>query len=458
MVGSMSSPPALIKHRIAPVRGLRRRTGGAWALLAVALVVSTLVMPQAGAQEPVPSPVSDQDPQTEMTPEERERAERIRVETLALAPESPAAPDDAFHRLNEAEAAVDDAALARMVATQRSNDANGAFAAATEALGAAQQHTDLATATRRQAIDHLAEERDRLSGLTVRAYVSNAEMETDEFGALLSGDTTNAAGGRALMFEQVLDRQVQATESAERDLDQARSALEISRSAMQAARLEAARRGELAWILAQEVSRTEVDHHDAQVEMVSARGAIGGQPRGLFPPLEIPLIGPTRLTAEDLASWFRSSPYSPRVDTPIEDFARWFIAEGETEGIRGDVAFAQAVLETGGFANNDTVLANNYSGIGHCDSCAAGWRFPSPQMGVRAQIQLLKSYAIAGPEYVHPLVDGRLRGPSGCCQTWGELTTVWATDTGYGLKVMVIYSSMVDHALDRRARGEGFEG
>ena len=47
--------------------------------------------------------------------------------------------------------------------------------------------------------------------------------------------------------------------------------------------------------------------------------------------------------------------------------------------------------------------------------------------------------------------------PAGCCPTWGHLTTVWATDSGYGLKVMVIYSSMVDHALDRRARGEGFE-
>lgn len=259
------------------------------------------------------------------------------------------------------------------------------------------------------------------------------------------------------MFEQVLERQVEVTDRAAADLESARSSLEISRSALQSARMEASRRGELAWILAQEAGAAEVAHHDAQAAVVAARGEFARQPRGVFPPLEIPLIGETRLTAEDLASWFRSSPYAPRVDTPIEDFARWFIEEGDAEGIRGDIAFAQAVLETGGFANNDSVLANNYSGIGHCDSCDAGWRFPSPQMGVRAQIQLLKSYAIAGPDYVHPLVDRRLRGPAGCCGTWGELTTVWATDSGYGLKVMVIYSSMVDHALDRRARGEGFE-
>ena len=129
--------------------------------------------------------------------------------------------------------------------------------------------------------------------------------------------------------------------------------------------------------------------------------------------------------------------------------------EGAAEGIRGDIAFAQAVLETGGFANDDSVFANNYSGIGHCDTCPAGWRFPSPQLGVRAQVQLLKSYALRRPEYVHDLVDRRLRGPAGCCDTWGDLTRRWATDPGYGPKVMLLYSSMVQHALARRATGLG---
>jgi hypothetical protein len=145
------------------------------------------------------------------------------------------------------------------------------------------------------------------------------------------------------------------------------------------------------------------------------------------------------------------------VSTPIEDYARWFIEEGRAEGIRGDIAFAQAVLETGGFANNDTVLANNFSGIGHCDTCDSGWRFPSPQMGVRAQIQLLKSYAVRKPVYAHDLVDRRLRGPAGCCPTWGDLTTVWATDPTYAPKVMLIYSGIVAHALGRRAAGQGFD-
>ena len=76
---------------------------------------------------------------------------------------------------------------------------------------------------------------------------------------------------------------------------------------------------------------------------------------------------------------------------------------------------------------------------------------------MRAQIQLLKSYALKKPEYADPLVDKRLRGPAGCCPTWGDLTKKWATDPGYGPKVMLIYTAIVDFALKRRAAGQGLE-
>src|SRR5690606_20516950 len=49
-------------------------------------------------------------------------------------------------------------------------------------------------------------------------------------------------------------------------------------------------------------------------------------------PGEVTLIGLPRLTPADLAGWFRQSPYRPRIPTPVEDFARWFIEEGQTEG------------------------------------------------------------------------------------------------------------------------------
>jgi len=42
--------------------------------------------------------------------------------------------------------------------------------------------------------------------------------------------------------------------------------------------------------------------------------------------------------------------------------------------VRGDLAFAQAVLETGSFGH---ALDNNYSGIGACDSCTSEFLFPT---------------------------------------------------------------------------------
>jgi Mannosyl-glycoprotein endo-beta-N-acetylglucosaminidase len=135
---------------------------------------------------------------------------------------------------------------------------------------------------------------------------------------------------------------------------------------------------------------------------------------------------------------------------PAADLARFFVEEGAVEGIRGDVAFAQAILETGSFTNDDTVNYNNYAGIGHCDSCPSGWNFATPQDGVRAQIQLLKSYVYEKPEYQNELVDRRLHGPAGCCQTWNELSGVWASGGGYGALIMGIYEDMLEWLYQQR--------
>ena len=37
--------------------------------------------------------------------------------------------------------------------------------------------------------------------------------------------------------------------------------------------------------------------------------------------------------------------------------------------------------------------ANNFSGIGWCDTCTRGVAFPTPLDGIRAQVQLLVNYA-----------------------------------------------------------------
>jgi hypothetical protein len=430
--------------RATPRRARRRWVAGG---LALALVVGLSGAP-TGAQA-----VGDEGPKT---PEQLKAMEQALLETLDAGPDAqPPSPDDPFAEVVAAGKVAEQAARARLTITERSEAANRAAFEAAVVQQEAERRETAAQRRRDAAADELATERDRLSDLTVRAYVTGGDQSIEQYEALLEGDTTDPAAGRTIMFGQVLQRQREVTDEAEADLVAAKARLRETREVLGAAEAAADEAMATATELATQRAGIEQAHLDALAAVAAAEtrlraaGSAGPQPV----PLEIAIIGLPRLEAEDLASWFLAGPWRPKTTTPIEDYARWFIEEGRTEGIRGDIAFAQAVLETGGFANTDSVVANNFSGIGHYDNAPLGFIFPSPRAGVRAQIQLLKGYAVKNPSYANPLVDRRLRGPAGCCQTWGDLTTVWATDPTYGPKVMLLYSQLVDHALDRRAAG-----
>jgi hypothetical protein len=416
--------------------------------LAAALVVGALGAPALGQEEEPPRSEAEQ-----------AAAEVALLETLALAPEAPPSPDDPFAAVVEADDRVVETGLARLEATAASDEANVVAITAVGELQAAQAEEEAAKEVRAAAIEELSVERRRLSDLSVQAFVKGGAEEIEQYRAFVEGDTTDPAAGREIMFRQVLDRQKAVTEEAQDALREARAVLREIREVVAVTEDEAARRLAIAAERTATRIQAEQDHVFALGEQAEADAALrSAGSRPIEPvPLDVPIIGLPRLTAEDLATWFEASPYRPRVALPIIDYARWFIAEGRAEGIRGDIAFAQAVLETGGFTNTDSVEGHNFSGIGHYDNLARGWDFGTPQLGVRAQMQLLKSYAVEQPNYANELVDRRLRGPAGCCQTWGDLTTVWATDPTYGPKVMLLYTSLVDHALDRRARGEGFD-
>ncbi|MCB1031457.1 MAG: glucosaminidase domain-containing protein, partial [Acidimicrobiales bacterium] len=410
------------------------------------LVASVVEIP-VGAQElPVPQ-----------TAEEIKKAEEAKGQTLELAPEAPPSSDDPFVAVFLAKEAVTAAALERIDATTKAREATLRALVAKDNLDQATRKQAKATKVRDAADAELKTERERLSGLTVRAYVAGGANTMADMSALLEGDTTDPAFGRELMFGQVLNRQEEVTEKAAADLRSARKKLATARRQRQAAKVESDRKMSAAVTAGARQTKAEAAHAEAIEQRDEAERRLRAASRFLTEPvpLETPLIGLPRLTAEDLTTWFEAKNYRPKIPTPIADIAKWFIEEGTMEGIRGDIAFAQAVLETGGFTNTDSVVANNYSGIGHYDNVPLGFIFASPQAGVRAQIQLLKGYAVKNPNYANPLVDKRLRGPAGCCQTWGDLTKVWATSPIYGPVVMGLYSSLVEHSLARRARGEG---
>lgn len=130
-------------------------------------------------------------------------------------------------------------------------------------------------------------------------------------------------------------------------------------------------------------------------------------------------------------------------------------------GIRGDVALAQAIQETGYFQYGNEVLPeqNNYCGLGaigrrtteedlekqvfsNIDASAAhltvglhGWCYATPAIGVEAHLQHLYSYASADPlPKGVALYDGRFQhGNRGKAVVWHDLNGRWAVPgNGYG--------------------------
>jgi hypothetical protein len=110
----------------------------------------------------------------------------------------------------------------------------------------------------------------------------------------------------------------------------------------------------------------------------------------------IPVMGPPTLSAAQLARWFRATGRTAAIPVSVETLAQYYIQEGAAANVRGDLAFAQSIVETGyfGFVGSMVKPGNyNYAGMGACDSCNSGTQFPSAQIGVRAQMQHLRNYA-----------------------------------------------------------------
>ena len=181
----------------------------------------------------------------------------------------------------------------------------------------------------------------------------------------------------------------------------------------------------------------------------------------------VPVIGLSRLTPEQLVAYYNSRSHPPyrAQDVSLEDLARMFVDEGNRYQVRGDIAFAQAIIETSWFNYPDCdgcLLhpdSHNYAGIGACDTCGNGHGFSTPLAGVRAQIQLLRNMADPGsltgtiPDPPVPELWGL--DPSaaawtfdhyhfkGKAQLWNDMTGVWASSPEYASTILGVYNQML---------------
>ena len=137
--------------------------------------------------------------------------------------------------------------------------------------------------------------------------------------------------------------------------------------------------------------------------------------------------------------------YYANSDAPtIYDFCKIYIEECETEGIRAEVAFCQAMKETGflRYGGDVQISQYNFAGLGATGG-VPGNSFSSVREGVRAQVQHLKAYASIEP-LKNPCVDPRYDRvtPKGCAPyvEWlgrneNPYGKGWATSPGYGYSI-----------------------
>jgi peptidoglycan hydrolase CwlO-like protein len=197
-----------------------------------------------------------------------------------------------------------------------------------------------------------------------------------------------------------------------------------------------------------QVQQAAVDQRVAEANAALERARVIGALHAQGQPVK----GPNLLTADQMVAWFDAQGYHPRLsNTSVPELAQMFLEEGGAENVRGDFAFAQAVVETGGFSSAPD---NNYSGIGWCDNCSRGIVFPTPRDGIRAQIQLLLNYADPDSRAANlhePLSPYLWRSADafdtyfakGWAPTWSDMGHGnWATDPNYSGKVIGIYTAM----------------
>lgn len=161
-------------------------------------------------------------------------------------------------------------------------------------------------------------------------------------------------------------------------------------------------------------------------------------PRPGIPSSPEKILGIGKVESNKLAQFLtRSNPFIEK--KYAEELAKIYVEEAASEGVNHDVAFSQMCLETGflSFGGLVTPEMNNYCGLGSTGN-SRGEKFPSPRIGVRAQIQHLKIYATDAP-LKNKIVDPRyhLVRPGTATNIY-MLAGSWAEDKEYGKKIKKI--------------------
>lgn len=170
--------------------------------------------------------------------------------------------------------------------------------------------------------------------------------------------------------------------------------------------------------------------------------------------INLTIMGSAMATPEQCVRYAKQRNPFPLITVPLEQLVETYYQEGAIEGIRPDVAFAQALHETGFFRYGGDVnpLQNNYCGLGATGNKAKGQYFANSRLGVRAQMQHLLAYAsTAAPK--RAVVDPRYQNVKaspwfGQARTWTALNGKWAVPgRTYGQTILRIHREILETKL-----------
>lgn len=164
---------------------------------------------------------------------------------------------------------------------------------------------------------------------------------------------------------------------------------------------------------------------------------------------EVTIAGPAEASWDQAVVLLRRyNPKLPIKATP-EEIVDLYYQEAGREGLRWDIVFCQALLETGFFRFGGTVVPeqNNFCGLGTTSATVRGAYFPTPRDGVRAHVQHLMAYTtdrlpatpVIDPRY-YLVYKGKVQ--NGFYTRWSQLNGKWATGSYYAEKILNLHEQM----------------
>lgn len=171
------------------------------------------------------------------------------------------------------------------------------------------------------------------------------------------------------------------------------------------------------------------------------------------------LMGSSVVTVKQMVQYFNSSAsypvyYANTEAATIEAFCQIYLEECKAEGVKAEVAFCQAMKETGflKFGGNVNITQYNFAGIGSTGDGIAGESYADIRTGIRAQVQHLKAYGCED-SLNQACVDNRFKYVTRNSAPYVEWLGVqenpygkgWATAEKYGYDIVKMVGDLITY-------------